>query len=63
MVTALDEFVRVLRPDGVARIGFEFGDGPVEVEKWDTTTVEYHVPEERARNLLEAGGSASSRRR
>lgn len=56
METALSEFVRVLRPDGVARIGFKIGDGPVEVEKWGATTVEYHVPEERARELLTGAG-------
>lgn len=56
MLTALGEFARVLRPDGVARIGFKLGDGPVEVEKWGETTVEYRVPEDRARTLLEAAG-------
>lgn len=56
MRTVLGEFVRVLDPDGIARIGFKIGDGPREVEKWGETTVEYHVPEERARALLEAAG-------
>lgn len=56
MATALAEFARVLRSGGVARIGFKLGDGPVEVEKWGATTVEYHVPEERARTLLEDAG-------
>ncbi|NEU58919.1 class I SAM-dependent methyltransferase [Halorussus sp. MSC15.2] len=56
METALSEFVRVLRPGGVARVGFKLGDGPVEVEKWDATTVEYHVSESEARGLLEAAG-------
>lgn len=56
MASALGEFVRVLRPDGVARIGFKLGTDPVEVEKWDATTTEYHVPEERARTLLAEAG-------
>lgn len=56
METALNEFTRALRPDGVARIGFKLGEGPVEVEKWDATTMEYHVSEERARELLAAAG-------
>ena len=56
IVTALAEFARVLRPDGVARVGFKLGDGRIEVEKWRTTTVEYHVSEERARELLETAG-------
>lgn len=56
MRTALDEFARVLRPDGVARVGFKLGDGPVEAEKWGASTMEYHVPEDRARALLESAG-------
>ena len=56
METALDEFARVLRPNGVARIGFKLGEGPTEVEKWGATTMEYHVSEERARTMLESGG-------
>jgi SAM-dependent methyltransferase len=56
MVVALDEFRRVLRPEGVARIGFKVGDGPIEVEKWGATTMEYHVSEDRARALLESAG-------
>jgi SAM-dependent methyltransferase len=56
MATALDEFARVLRPGGVARIGFKLGEGPVEVEKWGTKTMEYHLTEEAARELLEAAG-------
>lgn len=56
METALEEFARVLRPDGVARIGFKLGDGPTEVEKWGETTVEYHVAEGAARDLLAAAG-------
>jgi SAM-dependent methyltransferase len=56
METALSEFARVLRPDGVARVGFKLGDGRIEVEKWDATTVEYHVSQERARELLERAG-------
>ncbi|WP_323191245.1 class I SAM-dependent methyltransferase [Halostella sp. PRR32] len=56
MAVALNEFSRVLRPAGVARIGFKIGDGPVEVEKWGETTVEYHVSEDEARELLEAAG-------
>jgi ubiquinone/menaquinone biosynthesis C-methylase UbiE len=56
MATALAEFARVLCPDGVARIGFKLGDGPVEVAKWDATTVEYQVSEARARALLETAG-------
>ncbi|WP_137283992.1 class I SAM-dependent DNA methyltransferase [Halorussus salinisoli] len=56
METALNEFARVLRPSGVARIGFKLGEGPVEVEKWGATTMEYHVSEEQARALLDAAG-------
>lgn len=56
MAAALAEFRRVLRPEGVARVGFKLGEGPVEVEKWGETTVEYRVSEERARGLLEAAG-------
>lgn len=56
METALAEFVRVLRPEGVARIGFKLGDGPVEVEKWGATTMEYHVSEAQARQMLESAG-------
>jgi len=56
MADALAEFVRVLRPGGVARIGFKLGAGRVDVEKWGATTVEYHVTEQRARALLEAAG-------
>lgn len=56
MEAALREFVRVLRPEGVARVGFKLGDGRVEVEKWGATTTEYHVSEERARELLERAG-------
>lgn len=56
MATALSEFSRVLRSDGVARVGFKLGDGPFEAEKWGETTMEYHVPEERARALLESAG-------
>lgn len=56
METALSEFARVLRPAGVARVGFKLGDGRTEVEKWGETTVEYRVSEERARALLEAAG-------
>lgn len=56
MRAALTEFSRVLRPDGVARIGFKLGDGRMEVEKWGETTVEYRVTEERARTMLEAAG-------
>jgi SAM-dependent methyltransferase len=56
METALSEFARVLRPDGVARAGFKLGDGRLEVEKWGKTTVEYRVSEGRARALLEAAG-------
>lgn len=56
MEVALAEFARVLRPDGIARIGFKLGKGPVEVEKWGATTMEYHVSRERARALLEAAG-------
>ena len=50
MTAALAEFDRVLRPDGVARVGFKLGDGRLEVEKWGTTTVEYRIPVERARD-------------
>ena len=53
---ALAEFERVLRPDGVARVGFELGDGRLEVEKWGTTTVEYRIPVERAREMLGSAG-------
>jgi SAM-dependent methyltransferase len=56
MQAALGEFRRVLRPDGVARIGFKLGDGPTEVEKWGTKTLEYHVSADRARALLESAG-------
>jgi SAM-dependent methyltransferase len=56
MERALAEFGRVLRPDGVARIGFTLGDGRVESEKWGERTVEYHLPEARARSLLERSG-------
>lgn len=56
MATALAEFARVLRPDGVARVGFKLGDGPTEVEKWGETTMEYHVSEDEARVLLEDAG-------
>lgn len=56
MAAALAEFVRVLRPAGIARIGFTLGDGRTEVEKWGTTTVEYHVSEDEARTLLESAG-------
>lgn len=56
MAVALDEFARVLRPDGIARIGFKLGEGPVEVEKWGVTTVEHHVSEDGARALLESAG-------
>lgn len=56
METALEEFTRVLRPDGVARIGFNLGDGPTEVEKWGATTMEYRVSEDEARELLVTAG-------
>ena len=56
MATALEEFSRVLAPEGIARIGFKLGEGPVEVEKWGEKTMEYHVPEEQARRLLEEAG-------
>ena len=56
MATALSEFERVLRPDGVARVGFKLGDGPVEVEKWDSVTVEYRLSAEHARELLRVAG-------
>jgi SAM-dependent methyltransferase len=56
MATALAEFERVLRPDGVARVGFKLGDGRLEVEKWGTTTVEYRIPVERAREMLGSAG-------
>jgi ubiquinone/menaquinone biosynthesis C-methylase UbiE len=58
METALEEFAHVLRPDGVARIGFKLGDGPTEVEKWGTTTMEYHLSEDEARELLGTAGFA-----
>jgi SAM-dependent methyltransferase len=61
METALGEFTRVLRPDGVARIGFKLGDGPAEVEKWGAKTMEYRVSEDEARELLaETGFSVRS---
>ncbi len=56
METALAEFDRILEPDGVARIGFKLGDGPTEVEKWGTSTMEYHVSEDEARSLLADAG-------
>lgn len=58
MAAALAEFARVLRPDGVARVGFKLGDGPVEVEKWGASTMEYRVTEAEARELLESSGFA-----
>jgi SAM-dependent methyltransferase len=58
MGTALREFRRVLAPDGVARVGFKLGDGPVEDEKWGRTAMEYRVPEDSARELLETSGFA-----
>jgi SAM-dependent methyltransferase len=58
MASALTEFARVLRPRGVARIGFKLGDGRVEVEKWGASTVEYRVTEDRARDLLSGAGFA-----
>lgn len=56
MATTLAEFARVLAPDGIARIGFKLGEGPIEVEKWGQKTMEYHVSEEQARGLLETAG-------
>ena len=56
MQDALDEFTRVLRPGGIARIGFKLGDGPIAVEKWGGEMMEYHVSEDEARELLEAAG-------
>ena len=56
MAAALAEFERVLRPDGVARVGFKLGDGRLEVEKWGTTTVEYRLPVKRAREMLGSAG-------
>lgn len=56
MATILNEFARVLSSEGIARIGFKIGEGPLEVEKWGETTMEYHVSEEQARALLEGAG-------
>jgi len=56
MAAALAEFERVLRPDGVARVGFKVGDGRVEVEKWGAVTVEYRLPVERAREMARTAG-------
>ncbi|PSP40919.1 SAM-dependent methyltransferase [Halobacteriales archaeon QH_10_70_21] len=56
MATALGEFERVLRPGGVARVGFKLGDGRLEVEKWGTATVEYRLSVERAREMLTGAG-------
>ena len=56
MATVVSGFSRVLAPDGIARVGFKLGEGPLEVEKWGATTMEYHVPEEQARTLLEGAG-------
>lgn len=56
MATALGEFERVLRPDGVARVGFKLGDGRLEVEKWGTVTVEYRLSVDRAREMLTEAG-------
>ncbi|MHB9288326.1 class I SAM-dependent methyltransferase [Halobacteriales archaeon Cl-PHB] len=56
--TALAEFERVLRPDGIARIGFKLGDGRTVVEKWDTAMREYHVTESEARQRLRSAGLA-----
>ena len=53
---ALAEFKYVLRPDGVARVGFKLGDGRLEVEKWGTATAEYRIPVERAREMLGSAG-------
>jgi SAM-dependent methyltransferase len=56
MAAALAEFERVLRPGGVARVGFKTGDGRREVEKWDSVTVEYRLSVDRAREMVEAAG-------
>jgi len=56
IAAALAEFERVLRPDGVARVGFKLGDGRLVVEKWGTTTVEYRLSVERARGMLASAG-------
>lgn len=56
MAAVLAEFERVLRPDGVARVGFKIGDGRVEVEKWDTETVEYRLSVDRAREMVVSAG-------
>lgn len=56
MVTAVTEFARVLRPGGVARIGFKLGEGSVEVDKWDGTMMEYRVSKHQARDVVEIAG-------
>lgn len=53
---ALKEFYRVLKSDGIARIGFKVGDGVVLKSDWGDAVNQHLVERSEAREMVEASG-------